>query len=438
VAGVIASMALWAPPLVFVDLPAGGRVVSYQEGALAAVSVVEDAAGVSRLRIDNRQQEGSSASLLSDARQALLPLLLHPAPKRVLFLGLGTGMTAASAAEDPTLQVDAAELLPEVIAASAHFTQAFGAGVPNPRLHLIAADARRAIRAGGPRYEVIISDNFHPARSGSGSLYTVEHFRAVQGRLSDDGLFCQWLPLHQLDLGTLRSIVQAYLAVYPGAWAILATNSLDTPVLGLVARNDGGRFDQNQVRKRLASNALPQQLADFGLADEFALLGGFIAGPQALSRFAGDAPLNTDDLPIVAYQAPRITYAADSLPRDRLLSVLAQLGIEPSDLMASGADAPWQSRLAQYWAARDRFIAAGRDVRPSPQVQDMLAQVREPLLSVLRISPDFRPAYDPLLRMAVVLGRSDVLGASALLSALMQAQPLRPEAEQALRQLASP
>ncbi len=93
-AAATAAVALWAPPLAFVDLPEGGRLVSYREGALAAVSVVEDASGVSRLRINNRQQEGSSHTQRSDARQALLPLLLHPAPQRVLFLGLGTGSTA--------------------------------------------------------------------------------------------------------------------------------------------------------------------------------------------------------------------------------------------------------------------------------------------------------------------------------------------------------
>jgi spermidine synthase len=65
----------------------------------------------------------------------------------------------------------------------------------------------------------------------------------------------------------------------------------------------------------------------------------------------------------------------------------------------------------------------------------MLAQVREPLLSVLRISPDFRPAYDPLLRMATALGRSDVAAARALLIELQQAQPARPEAARALRDL---
>ncbi|MDL2337100.1 MAG: fused MFS/spermidine synthase [Pseudomonadota bacterium] len=433
-AGSAIALALWAPPLVFIDVPEGGRVVSYREGSMAAVSVVEDAAGVSRLRIDNRQQEGSSSSLLADSRQALLPLLLHPAPKRALFLGLGTGVTASSAAADPALQVDAVELLPEVIAASTHFTRELSGDTPNPRLHLMSADARRFVRATGQRYDVIVSDNFHPARSGSGSLYTVEHFQAVRERLAAGGVFCQWLPLHQLDLDSLRSIVRAFVTVYPAGTAMLATNSLETPVLGLVARAGTDRFDLRQVRERLAVNTLPQRLGEFGIADEFALLGGFIAGPSALARFAGDAPRNTDDHPVVAYRAPRITYAPDSLPRERLLALLRELSIAPAELIDTGPDAAAPARLAAYWKARDRFIEAGQHVRPETDLQHLLSQVREPLLDVLRISPDFRPAYDPLLRMAMALGRSDAAGARALLEELQQAQPARPEAGQALGQ----
>ena len=435
-AGTGIALAVWAPPLVFVDVPEGGKVVSYREGAMAAVSVVEDADGVARLRIDNRQQEGSSASLLADARQALLPLLLHTAPQRALFLGLGTGVTASSAAADPALQVDAVELLPEVIDASAHFTQAFEGSAPNPRLHLIAADARRFVRSGSTPYDLIVADNFHPARSGSGSLYTVEHFEAVKARLAPDGVFCQWLPLHQLDLGTLRSIVRSFTAVYPGGAAMLATNSLETPVLGLVTRGDAGRFELGALRTRLATTTLPQRLTDFGLADEFALLGGFVAGPRALARFANGAPLNTDDRPIVAYTAPRITYAPDSLPRDRLLALLRELSVDPAEIVDAGPETAWLQRLAAYWAARDRFIAVGRNVRGTNDVHAMLAQVREPLLTVLRISPEFRPAYDPLLRMATALARTDPPAASALLNELMQTQPARPEAGQALRRLA--
>ena len=430
-AGGALALAVWAPPLAFVDVPEGGHIVSYREGAMAAVSIVEDAGGVARLRIDNRQQEGSSATVLADARQALLPLLLHPAPRRALFLGLGTGVTASSAAEDPMLDVDAVELLPEVIEASAYFTRAFASGAAHPRLHLTAADARRFVRATGQRYDLIVADNFHPARSGSGSLYTVEHFNAVQSRLAAGGLFCQWLPLHQLDLDTLRSIVRAFVTVYPGGWAMLATNSLETPVLGLVARGDGGRFDVRQARARLTGAALPRSPADFGITDDLALLGSFIAGPRALARFAGDAANNTDDHPVVAYRAPRITYAADSLPRDRLIALLREWDVEPDELIDVPPDASWPARLAAYWTARNRFIEAGRDVQPSADVRRMLSQVREPLLSVLRISPDFRPAYDPLLRMATALAHTDASAARALLMELSQAQPARPEAAQA-------
>jgi spermidine synthase len=63
--------------------------------------------------------------------------------------------------------------------------------------------------------------------------------------------------------------------------------------------------------------------------------------------------------------------------------------------------------------------------------------VREPLLSVLHTSPDFRPAYDPLLRMAAALSGIDRDAARSLLDELQQAQPARPEAGEVLRELAT-
>jgi len=430
-AGATLALAVLAPALAFVDVPEGGRVLSYRDGAAASVSVVEDAAGVARLRINNRQQEGSSATMRADARQALLPLLLHPAPRRALFLGLGTGVTARAAARDPTLQVDAVELLPEVIAASALFAGGPDGAASEDRLHVMAADARRFARTSPQRYDVIVADNYHPARSGTGSLYTVEHFQAVRHLLRPHGVFCQWLPLHQLDLDSLRSIAQAFMVANPHGWATLATHSLETPVLGLIAREDEEAFDLAGLKQGLATTRLPQRLADFGIADEFELLGGFVAGPAALLRFAGKAPANTDDRPVVSYGAPRITYAPDSLPQDRLFALLRELRLEPAELLGAGSDAAWSRRLADYWRARQRFLEAGRGVHPSGDVQRMLAQVREPLLAILRTSPDFRPAYDPLLQMALASARTDTAAALSLLAELQQLQPARPEAAQA-------
>ncbi|HEY0462571.1 MAG TPA: fused MFS/spermidine synthase, partial [Polyangiaceae bacterium] len=430
------AFASFAPALVFIDIPPGGHVVSYQDGVMAAVSVVEDADGVARLRINNRQQEGSSNSRRVDGRQAWLPLLFHPAPSHALFLGLGTGVTSASAAEDPALDVDVVELLPEVIAASRRFTADSVAAGAGSRLHVLAADARRYVRASERRYDVIVSDNFHPARSGSGALYTVEHFQAVRARLGIGGVVCQWLPLHQLDLATLRSIAHSFVNVYPRAWLILASNSLETPVLGLLAKNDEQGFDVAVLRNRLSQSAIPKQLTALGFDDEFSVLGGVLAGPKSLAHFVANSPVNTDDRPGVMNAAPRGTSAAASPPRARLIELLHDLSIEPAELLVEAQSSGFGARLAAYWAARDRFIESGRDVRASGSAEQMLAQVREPLLSVLRISPDFRPAYDPLLSMAQALARSDVSGAKSLLTELTRLSPARGEATRTLSLIA--
>ncbi len=411
----LAGVALLAPPLVFVDLPEGSRVLSHAEGTLAAVSVVEDAGGAAVLRINNRQQEGSSVTVLADARQALLPLLLHPAPRRALFLGLGTGITAGAATLDPALRVDAVELLPEVVAASALFAPALAGAADPSRLHVHVADARRFVRTAPQHYDLIVADNFHPARSGSGSLYTVEHFVAVRERLAAGGVFCQWLPLHQLDLATLQSIVQSYLAAFPQARALLATNSLSTPVIGLISRAEGGPF---AARSGGGFSVSPSA---FGLPNEWAVLGSFIAGPQSLAAFARGAPWNSDDRPAVAWLAPRATYGEQPSPAERLLALLAVWHVAPQEI-ATGVEAV---RLAAYLAARRAFIEAGMAVRPTPDARQMLAQVRVPLLAVLRTSPDFEPAREPLVQLAEALREREPETAAALAGELQALRPSR-------------
>ena len=431
-----------APRLAFIDVPEGGQVLSYVEGPLGAVSVVEDADGVSRLRINNRQQEGSSHSLQADARQALLPMLLHPAPRHALFLGLGTGTTAASAATDPRVQVDAVELLPEVIAASDHFIERWADAGTLSRLHRQAADARRAVRSAGPAYDVIVADNYHPARSGSAALYTVEHFQAVRSRLAHDaaggGVFCQWLPLHQLDLATLKVIVRTFLAVYPDAHALLATNSLETPVLGLLGTAGPMDWTVSALTRRLQTHQPAADLQDLGLVDAYAVLGSFVAGPQALARLAEGAPLNTDDRAVVAYLAPRVTYTPDSLPRDRLLDLLGLLGrAQPAPAVdANRLDADG-GRLQAYRQARNDFLQAGRSVQAATDPAAMLDQVQTPLLAVLQTSPDFRPAYDPLLALASAVAPRDPDRARAVLERLEALVPGRPEARARIASLRS-
>ena len=51
-----------------------------------------------------------------------------------------------------------------------------------------------------------------PAQDGAAFLYTREHFTAVRNRLAPNGLFCQWLPLYQMDLATVDLVANTFRA----------------------------------------------------------------------------------------------------------------------------------------------------------------------------------------------------------------------------------
>jgi spermidine synthase len=140
---------------------------------------------------------------------------------------------------------------------------------------------------------------------------------------------------------------------------------------------------------------------------------------------------------VIAYGAPRITYAPDSTPDQRLVELLKSVSVAPADLVDADGDEAWTMRLAAYWQARNQFIDSGRLVRPTADPTAMLDQVEQPLLDALRTSPDFRPAYDPLLRLAEAVAARDAGRARRLLEGLATLQPQRIEAAQALAGLAT-
>jgi spermidine synthase len=115
--------------------------------------------------------------------------------------------------------------------------------------------------------------------------------------------------------------------------------------------------------------------------------------------------------------------------------LLGQFDPQADSLIDRDSGEAWSPRLAAYVSARRHFIAAGRGVPPLADPRAMLARVRDPLMNVLRESPDFRPAYDPLWRLATVVAAQDPHAARAVLTELIRLQPARAEAASELRVL---
>ena len=109
------------PPSANPVSPEPARVLFVAHGR-QATAVVAQVAGRRDLIVDGDPE----ASTGGEARRteellAILPLLLHPAPERFLELGLGSGITLATAARFPLAEIDCVEIADSVIRASAFF-----------------------------------------------------------------------------------------------------------------------------------------------------------------------------------------------------------------------------------------------------------------------------------------------------------------------------
>jgi len=428
-----AALMLWLLPApALVRVPPGGVLAELREGATATAAVVEGGDGTRYLEVNGHFRMGGTRSTRSDWRQAHLPLLLHPDPRRALFLGVGTGATLAGAAALPRVAATGVELTPEVAALLPWFAER---GAP-PLPPVLVADARRFVAAparlhdtglhGTGLHDVVVADLFHPALDGTGALYTVEHFAAIRGRLAAGGVFCQWLPLYQLDLPSLQAIIRAFLDVYPEASAWLAHFSLQTPMLALCGGQGPVGLDPVALAARLDEPGARAALRRTGLLAPMDVLGLYAGSAGTLRAFAGAGPRNTDDRPVVALDAGRNVRALQGAPTVLLLQVLR--GLAPDAAGLPGAAPPLAGRLAAYWRARNRFIEAGAALPEGIEGRALADAAVPGLLEAVRLSPEFDPAYGPLLGMARSLLATDRTAGAALLRALDAAAPRRGEA----------
>lgn len=426
----IAALVLWMRPTPsLIKVPPGGALLALREGPMATASVVDDAAGIRYLEVNGHFRMGGTSSTRSDYRQAMLPLLLHPAPHRALFLGVGTGATLVGGSQMPDVAVHGVELSQEVVALLPWFANPATAG-PTPRM--IVADARRYVMAETEPYDVIVADLFHPALDGSGALYTTEHFEAVKNRLAPGGVFCQWLPLYQLDLPSLRAIIRSFLQIYRDGSAWLNHYSVRTPMLALIGRQDGSFLDVDALAARLRDPAVEPVVHPLGFEAPIDLLGQYLGGSRALTAFAGEGPGNTDDYPFVAFDARRNVGALTAPPWALLLAVTRAVRSDAAELLAAPQRDALSERLSAYWRARNRFLEAGAALPGDPRGRALIDAASPGLLDALRLSGEFDPAYGPLIGMAKSLMASDRAAARRLLREIDDAAPSRGEARELL------
>ena len=178
--------------------------------------------------------------------------------------------------------------------------------------------------------------------------------------------------------------------------------------------------------------AIRQKVLPLKYDSFYSLFGTFLAGSEQLTRFVGNSPLNSDDNPVVVFRAPRFVYSTPTAPQERLLSLVEELSpADPETILTeyvTEEDYLARDRLKAYWEARNSFLTVGAGIEQTRDVRKLYEAAKEPLLEVVRKSLDFSPAYYPLLAIAYEMYPQDKEASYQLLSDLIRANPMRPEA----------
>jgi len=188
------------------------------EDAVSLTHVVEREDGQRLLLSDLQRMDASTdpTAVVVQQNQARLPLLLHPDPHSILFLGLGTGITASGSMAQPGLERTAVELSEGAVTAARQWFAPVNGNAPAV-MHIVRDDARRFLRLDSHHYDVIVGDLFHPDMAGRANLLSLQQFQRVRARLNEGGIFVQWLALNQFDIASMQVVMQTFRRAFPEA-----------------------------------------------------------------------------------------------------------------------------------------------------------------------------------------------------------------------------
>jgi len=282
----------------------GVRQLSFREGPNATVSVWEGDAGRS-LRVNGKVDGSDRGDMDTQVMLGLAPAVARVGATSALVIGYGTGVTAHVLAAVPSVaRLKVVELEPSVMQMDSFFVGVNGSVLARPGVRVVIDDARSAFQLDRERYDVIVSEPSNPWVAGVATLYTPEFFRIARARLSDDGVFCQWIQLYQLPLPIVAGIVRNLRAVFPHVHVWFG-GSADLVVL---ASPRAISYDRAWLTQLLGPggqlNAMSREWLSIDNTDQY--FGRMLLGDSGVARLMQRANLeHSDNQPRLEFVAAR-------------------------------------------------------------------------------------------------------------------------------------
>ncbi|MEE9383518.1 MAG: fused MFS/spermidine synthase [Nannocystaceae bacterium] len=210
---------------------------------------------------------------LDYARTMMAGFLLHPAPRRMMMMGLGGGQITNYLFERfPDLEIDAVDIDPEVVRLARKYF-----GVPqHPRYRTHVDDGRLFIEKSSKRWDLMMLDAFRGAFVPF-HLKTREFYRACLTHLSSDGVVVANLhnmtTMYPHDRNTLA-------AVFPHRYSFVSEAGNQTTFVASASSRRIGTFE---IRAHAATVAPHLEFDVMGLAARYYMRRDWEVDAQVLS-----------------------------------------------------------------------------------------------------------------------------------------------------------
>jgi spermidine synthase len=343
------------------------ELVYYKEGLTATISVHREAGSPYLYEKTNGKVDASFGDGPTQLMVGYLPMFLNPGAKRVLVIGMGSGMTAKAVAAFPVERLEVAEIEPAVIEGARYFAEKNGHIHDDPRVHFIHADGRNYLLAARTKYDVIISEPSNPWIAGIGNLFTREYYQEALSKLTEGGVFGQWMQTYGMAPEDLRMVYRTFAEVFPDV-SLWFVNESDMVLTGS-ARPQRLRYAELQAT--LASRPIARQdFRELGFLDAYSLMAMYLMPKASLLTMASEAPFNLDDFPRLEFQAPRNLSRSTTYLNKHLTRAFAQPPVVEGADVERDPTGRLALALAQgYRVVRDRERArewVDRSLQKSP------------------------------------------------------------------------
>ncbi|MGD8330090.1 MAG: fused MFS/spermidine synthase, partial [Acidobacteriota bacterium] len=226
-----------------------------------------------------------------------LPALFQGAPRSVLVVGFGAGVTTGSfVVHDTVERIVVCEIEPLVPQAAAEWLGPQNFFVrDDPRTEILFDDARHFIATTDEKFDVITSDPIHPWVSGSAALYSTEYYELVKQRLNPGGIVAQWLPLYETSEEAVKSSLATFMEAFPNGtvWnSDIFGDGYDVVMIGSL---EPVQIDLQAIQGQIDENpALRQSLASIDLGSAYEILSSYAGSGRDLQPWLTDAQINRD------------------------------------------------------------------------------------------------------------------------------------------------